>query len=724
MRLRSVVRRTALLAAAVLALSAPGASAAPAPSRAAAAEALREARAALISGEDVSLALRDLAAALPSLSARDRRVARAILARPTDDPPNPTDEESGADYTVAEAEPLCSPRFCIHYVETTEDAPDLTDDDTNGFPDYVDRALEVFEEVYDRENGAAPAGLGWPAAPSDGALGGGPELDVYLADIGEASLYGYVATDADQVGKSQFSYQVMDNNYTEDFFNGDESLRVTAAHEYNHVLQNGINSTLDAWVFEATATWIEEQVYPAINDYFQYLDPWAFGARDSLPLTSFVADETELNNFQYGSAVWNFYLESRFGDDAIRDVWTQSEEGEDGLTAYDRAIPLSAETSFSEAFGGLATAVAEWRSNPARFPDNASYPDVERNLFLDVDGAAAPVVLDHASFKLLDVRGAGADAIRLEATFPEDTPGTIALVGRPAGGEPVVERLVNVPAGGPATVVLDEPNAYERVTAVLVNGDRDHGEYDEDAEDWIWTGDDAAVSARVVRAPSEDVKAPETTIDSGPEGTIVETSVSFAFSADETATFACRLDGAAYEPCASPKVYTALALGEHLFEVRATDAAGNVDASPAPRRFTVGQQAAPPVIVPPGEKPPAQNPPIARDVTAPNVALKVLGKVRAGKLRLQVTCPATEAGACSGRVTLKARLGGRTVKLGSAKVTDVRGGTAKTVTVRINRPAARRLRRARRATTATVAVRVFDTAGNVSNQTVRLRVRG
>ena len=63
-------------------------------------------------------------------------------------------------------------------------------------------------------------------------------------------------------------------------------------------------------------------------------------------------------------------------------------------------------------------------------------------------------------------------------------------------------------------------------------------------------------------------------------------------SNDASATFECRLDGpgaavGTYGPCTSPRILGSLADGAYTFMVRAIDAAGNVDATPASRSFTV-----------------------------------------------------------------------------------------------------------------------------------------
>jgi hypothetical protein len=89
-------------------------------------------------------------------------------------------------------------------------------------------------------------------------------------------------------------------------------------------------------------------------------------------------------------------------------------------------------------------------------------------------------------------------------------------------------------------------------------------------------------------AAAPDTSPPDTTIQTGPSGTMSARSASFTFGATEAAsTFECSLDGAAFEACSSPRSYSGLTPGAHTFEVRALDAAGNRDASPASRTWTV-----------------------------------------------------------------------------------------------------------------------------------------
>jgi len=90
-----------------------------------------------------------------------------------------------------------------------------------------------------------------------------------------------------------------------------------------------------------------------------------------------------------------------------------------------------------------------------------------------------------------------------------------------------------------------------------------------------------------------DVTAPDTTITDGPSGQTDSTTPSFSFTSDDaSAAFRCRLDGpgatsGSEQPCGSPAVVGPLANGAYTFSVRAVDARGNADDTPASRTFSV-----------------------------------------------------------------------------------------------------------------------------------------
>jgi hypothetical protein len=88
-----------------------------------------------------------------------------------------------------------------------------------------------------------------------------------------------------------------------------------------------------------------------------------------------------------------------------------------------------------------------------------------------------------------------------------------------------------------------------------------------------------------------DVQPPVSAVDSGPSGLTNDNTPRFGFSADELgSSYQCRVDSQSFAACSGPgQTHTPSALpdGAHTFEVRATDRAGNTDATPASRSFTV-----------------------------------------------------------------------------------------------------------------------------------------
>ena len=88
--------------------------------------------------------------------------------------------------------------------------------------------------------------------------------------------------------------------------------------------------------------------------------------------------------------------------------------------------------------------------------------------------------------------------------------------------------------------------------------------------------------------PAPDKTPPNTSILSGPASITASVGATISFTSSETgSTFMCRLDGSAWGACASPKTFSGLTIGGHLFSVRAVDAAGNTDPTPATLAWTV-----------------------------------------------------------------------------------------------------------------------------------------
>jgi acid phosphatase type 7 len=104
------------------------------------------------------------------------------------------------------------------------------------------------------------------------------------------------------------------------------------------------------------------------------------------------------------------------------------------------------------------------------------------------------------------------------------------------------------------------------------------------AADKVWTFTTAAAAV--------DTAPPDTTITDGPLLTVKSRDATFTFSSTEpsNATFQTRLDGGNWEAngTATSKTYNKLANGTHTFAVKATDAAGNTDPTPASRSWKVG----------------------------------------------------------------------------------------------------------------------------------------
>lgn len=173
-----------------------------------------------------------------------------------------------------------------------------------------------------------------------------------------------------------------------------------------------------------------------------------------------------------------------------------------------------------------------------------------------------------------------------------------------------------------------------------------------------------------------DRSAPDTVIGAGPRNPTTSTSATFSIgSADSTAVFECRLDGADWAPCAKTVTYGPLSLGTHTFAARAIDGSDNEDPSPATYEWSVVGPAATFIVAPTEERPSTAIAGHYRALAACAAACRVSAKL-----------------AVSRRTARALGLGRRSVRIGSG-ATRKRGAGTATVALKLTKRARAALRR-------------------------------
>jgi hypothetical protein len=279
--------------------------------------------------------LRDLLARTRFLSGSEHAEARAILSRPDGAPtfvgePSWDFDAVPTSFCEGGGRPLC-----FHWDDnpTNRDSPPPADTNpANGIPDQIDDTIAVLDNVWDTET----AGLGYRDPLDDSATtlndGGGPQLDIYIADIGSIGLFGYCTSDDPHAYEfsapwAVSAYCVLDDDYRQAQYGIGQTpleyLQVTAAHEFFHAVQFAYDWFEDYALMEGSAMWMEGQVYPDVIDRINYLGRSAL-ARPGVPL------DTGARGFEYGAWLfWRFLTEKVFSGDPtiIREIWERADGG-------------------------------------------------------------------------------------------------------------------------------------------------------------------------------------------------------------------------------------------------------------------------------------------------------------------------------------------------------------------------------------------------------------
>ena len=230
--------------------------------------------------------------------------------------------------------------FLIHYTYIGVDAVPRTDSDGNDVPDWIEEVSVVLETVWRVEIDT----LGWPAPLPDRGEGGDERFDVYMQELFSSNVAGYVSPDGGYVGdnpntprtegQAAYGYMVLDNDYIDPsppsglkVWPPEDWVRIIAAHEFNHMLQIAINGMHTmSWWYEATANWMETQVFPHLPDNMVAAEA-VFKSPDTCMLRYGGVNRVESGLHWYGMWVFNQSLSEQFGSSIVRDIWYAMADG-------------------------------------------------------------------------------------------------------------------------------------------------------------------------------------------------------------------------------------------------------------------------------------------------------------------------------------------------------------------------------------------------------------
>ena len=436
-----------------------------------------------------TVVLRDLAASVRYLSPADRRIAQAILARPTD--------SGSGNYTAPKSDfrAKCYPDFCVHWVRSTRDAPSLRDrSPRNHVPDWIDKVKSVMNVVWKKEVTDFAYGPPKTDGNSSSHRGGNPnsKMDIFVQDVGRFGLYGFCTSDDPKIQTQNniSGYCVFDDDFSKKQFpgiHGVNALKVTAAHEFNHAIQFNYDAFEDPWFLEATATNMEADVYPAIHDNYQYFR--ASPLSKTQPNTP--VDRWSKAGTQYGSWIFFRFLAEYFSSPGVHpaasapnpafvhEIWVDAKAipgtidgGEYSTEAIETFLGSHAETfpSVFRQFGVANAAPAAWYKDGALFGTRAaqSYP----NSPLGVGAFTADTKMTHMSNDYWVMHpGTGASTLDVDANFPSaiTSPRATVLSFPSSGGIVEQEIALNGTGDGglPSPIAFD--GTVNKVIIVVTN---------------------------------------------------------------------------------------------------------------------------------------------------------------------------------------------------------------------------------------------------------------
>ncbi len=297
--------------------------------------------------------------------------------------------------------------FKIHFTRTGNHAVYQPTQTIGGVPNYVIATARVFDSVWVHIIDT----LGYPTPPSDGGYPSGVDslYDIYITNLGGA-FYGLTYPDSlfftNQFSLDATSFIEIDNDYQESGFpsyhsNPLNAVRVTAAHEFFHAIHFAIDiSEMEdyndqflqrRYWYEMSATWMEEEIYDGINDYYITL-PFFF----NYPRSSIQQFSSFFDFHPYASCVFPIFLSEKFGRDIIRPIWLKCGQMGIGPNFLEAAqLVIDSVTGGAESFRSVFGEFTLWNyftgSRSAVIPPGVTgyseknfYPEIPDSEFIQV----------------------------------------------------------------------------------------------------------------------------------------------------------------------------------------------------------------------------------------------------------------------------------------------------------------------------------------------------
>lgn len=142
--------------------------------------------------------------------------------------------------------------------------------------------------------------------------------------------------------------------------------QTTVAHEFYHAVQHaeGAYSSRGTvqWWWEATAMWVEGEVYPGTEDYYSFLYGYAFEPHLQLNAYTSLTSAGLLEEYhQYGAAIWPRYLTEYVTSWAtIRDTWAYGGSDDDPLDYIAEVLAAELGEDVDDVFADFAAHNATW----------------------------------------------------------------------------------------------------------------------------------------------------------------------------------------------------------------------------------------------------------------------------------------------------------------------------------------------------------------------------